>query len=144
MAKVQPVPWSGCWLWLGALNGPRYGYFGFGGRARLAHRVSYELHKGPIPDGLEIDHLCRVTFCVNPDHLEAVTKSVHALRGDGRWVTKARFAMQTHCRHGHLYDEANTMISGGKRYCRTCAHIHSRRSYYKMKEARRANALLRS
>src|SRR6202030_118623 len=64
-----PEPNSGCWLWLGACNEFGYGKFG----KVKAHRFSYEREKGPIPDGLEIDHLCRNKSCVNPDHLEAVT-----------------------------------------------------------------------
>ncbi len=75
---------NGCWIWTGRLD--RYGY----GRMRAdkdnttAHRVSYEIHKGPIPEGLQIDHLCCVRKCVNPDHLEAVTASVNGLRAQAR------------------------------------------------------------
>lgn len=68
----QPEPNTGCWLWLRASRPEGYGRFQVG-RETAAHRVSYVLHRGPIPEGLEIDHLCRTTACVNPDHLEAVT-----------------------------------------------------------------------
>lgn len=75
MALVSPEPNSGCWLWAGCV-GPEngYGYFN-DGQAALAHRVSYELRIGPIPDDLHVDHLCRVRCCVNPAHLEAVTQA---------------------------------------------------------------------
>lgn len=70
-SQYAPEPNSGCWLWLGSLSSG-YGKFTVG-KERQAHRVSYVLHVGPIPEGLEIDHLCRTRQCVNPDHLEAVT-----------------------------------------------------------------------
>jgi hypothetical protein len=72
---------NGCWLWTGSLNNKGYAQLGVAGRVRSAHRVAYELFKGAIPDGLQIDHLCRVRQCVNPDHLEAVTQSVNIRRG---------------------------------------------------------------
>ena len=91
MDKVSPEPNSGCWLWTGyTLKG--YGRFGAGGRSAgvvYAHRFSYEMHKGIIPVGLEIDHTCNVKSCVNPDHLEAVTHQENIQRmvdrGGGRW-----------------------------------------------------------
>src|SRR6185437_4997717 len=67
-----PEPNTGCWLWFGADNG-HYGQLKSNRKTWLAHRVSYELHVGPIPPGMEIDHQCRLKLCVNPDHLRAVT-----------------------------------------------------------------------
>lgn len=138
MAKVQPVPWSGCWLWTGYIDQLDYGQFAFGGKVKKAHRVSYELHRGPIPLGLEIDHLCRVRCCVNPDHLEAVTRSENIRRGTGpdllRVSRRARAATVTHCPQGHPYDEANTKwISQYKRACRACQSAYQRRHYLKHK-----------
>jgi hypothetical protein len=76
-----PVTESGCWLWVGALTSQGYGQMrGMNHRVTRAHRVAYELFKGPIPEGLYIDHLCRVRCCVNPDHLEAVTQFVNMAR----------------------------------------------------------------
>ena len=76
-ARVHYEPNSGCWLWAGADNGEGYGKF----RGKYAHRLSYERHKGPIPDGLHLDHLCRMPCCINPDHLEPVTNAENARRG---------------------------------------------------------------
>jgi len=81
MNHVSPEPNSGCWLWTGIVNNAEYGGFQYEDRIRLAHRVSYFLFKGEIPPSREIDHLCGVKSCVNPDHLEAVSHSVNVRRG---------------------------------------------------------------
>ena len=70
-AKVQKT--ESCWLWIGAKKATGYGNLHWGGQTRLAHRVSYEIAVGPIPDGMTIDHLCGNTSCVNPAHMEVVT-----------------------------------------------------------------------
>lgn len=89
-----------------------------------AHRYAYEHFIGPIPEGLQVDHLCRVRNCVNPDHLEAVTCRENVLRGDGVAAANAR---ATHCPQGHAYDEANTYTwTNGGRHCRACARIKTR------------------
>jgi hypothetical protein len=137
MAKVQPVPWSGCWLWLAATNGDGYGVVWFGGKLEQAHRVSYWLHRGQIPDGLELDHLCRVTFCINPDHLEPITHRENILRGNTR-----PYSPVTHCPRGHPYDEVNTyrfFVGNGRelaRNCRICGREAARRWRQRQKEAR--------
>ena len=79
-ALSTPEPNTGCWLWLGALNDRGYGRVKQVSRFRRAHIVSWELQRGPVPDGLCIDHLCRVKSCVNPDHMEPVTKRENTLR----------------------------------------------------------------
>lgn len=107
-----------CWLWSGALMTGGYGGFWLDGAMRLAHRLSYEWSVGPIPPGLEIDHLCRVRHCVNPAHLEAVTPAVNVRREPRNQVT--------HCPYGHPYDETNTFISDGCRGCRTCRAARKR------------------
>jgi hypothetical protein len=76
-----------CWIWCLCTDGGGYGQTKVGGRAQLAHRVYYERHVGPIPDGLELDHLCRVRNCVNPDHLEPVTSAVNTQRGNSAKLT---------------------------------------------------------
>lgn len=79
---------STCWLWTAATQQKGYGIFGVGtGRTTPAHRYSYELHVGPIPEGMQIDHLCRVRSCVNPAHLEVVTPLQNVRRG---WVARRR------------------------------------------------------
>lgn len=89
------------------------------GKVRLTHRVAYEAYVGPIPEGMVIDHLCRVRACCNPDHLEPVTNRENLLRGD---TLPAAEAAATHCISGHPFTPANTRTtSKGKRHCRPCA-----------------------
>jgi len=101
---------DGCWGWTGGIHHTGYGMFSWGGRWELAHRVSYRLHTGQMPP--EIDHLCRNKACVNPGHLEAVTHSENLRRHYALTVTA--------CPHGHVYDEANTVVWRGVRKCREC------------------------
>jgi hypothetical protein len=121
--KVQKT--ESCWLWVGARTKGGYGLFRHQGVAQYAHRLSYSAEKGPIPQGLHIDHLCRVRNCVNPVHLEAVTKKENDLRGLGQGGLNAR---KTHCPRGHEYDESNTYLYRGNRQCLIC-----RRSWKKRK-----------
>lgn len=82
MAWAMPVPFSGCWVWMGSMfsrNG--YGRVWWDGRRRQAHRVLWEMANGPVPRGMVLDHRCRVRCCVNPAHLEPVTVRVNTLRG---------------------------------------------------------------
>lgn len=117
-----PEPNSGCWIWMGAATRQGYGRLSAQGIPTPAHRVSYELHKGKIPQGLHIDHLCRNTSCVNPDHLEAVTNKENGRRGIVAEVHRARQAAKTHCKHGHPLSGDNLYIapSSGQRVCRAC------------------------
>jgi hypothetical protein len=125
MAKVSPEPNSGCWLWTGSIISTGYGNLNSGGgQTMLAHRLSYQVFVGSIPAGKELDHLCRVRCCVNPAHLEPVTRAVNVRRGQCAEVTRARNAAQTHCKHGHEYAPANTYWRQLGEYrvrgCRTC------------------------
>lgn len=116
-AKVEKT--EACWLWTAVLNSAGYGRFYSQGRMALAHRISYLAHRGSIPPGLQLDHLCRVRSCVNPDHLEPVTQRENILRGTS---PVALAAAATHCPSGHPYDEANTLHSAsGCRRCRACS-----------------------
>lgn len=103
-----------CWMWGGLMRRDGYGRAWTGVGSRRAHRVAYELTVGPIPRGLELDHLCRNPGCVNPAHLEAVTHEENVRRGI-RWNLS-----KTHCPSGHPYDEKNTRWYQGRRYCRAC------------------------
>lgn len=98
---------------------PTLGYVRYtrNGKTEYGHRLMYELFIGPIPEGLQIDHLCSNRACINPEHLEAVPPHVNKMRGRaGEWQ-KAK----THCPHGHEYTEENTWRSHrGHRYCRAC------------------------
>lgn len=80
-AKVEPAP-DGCWNFIGAANPDGYGRIQVGVKLDYAHRVAYEAFAGPIPDGFDIDHLCRNHRCCNPAHLEAVTRRENLLRGE--------------------------------------------------------------
>lgn len=123
----MPIPFSGCQVWLGYIQSKGYGVVGVGRRTALAHRISWELASGPIPEGLMLDHLCRVRCCINPAHLEPVTGSINVLRGNGPAVTKARNQSIVNCPQGHLYSVENTYIDKtGARNCRMCHRILER------------------
>lgn len=111
-----------CWLWTGSGNGHGYGQIGQGDRKFYVHRLAYEWLVGPIAEGMQVDHLCMVRRCVNPDHMEIVTPKVNANRGYGQCVTAALQLAKTHCKHGHEYTPENTRIDKkrGIRLCRTC------------------------
>lgn len=115
--RVSMVPFVGCWLWLLKLHENGYGQLKVGGIGRPAHVVSFECFRGPIPEGLELDHLCRVRCCVNPWHLEPVTHLENMRRGIKR--------TRTHCPHGHEYSSENTYFHDGRRRCRLCRIISS-------------------
>lgn len=119
--KPQPCPAKGligdCWVWTGfcyqGYGRLRYGNF----KTRKAHRIIYELLKGPIPNGLEPDHLCKVRSCVNPDHIEPVTRIENLNRSATLGVVNRA---KTHCPRGHEYTPQNTYSRFGRRYCKTC------------------------
>lgn len=130
MAKVVAIP-GGCWEWSAFRGIDGYARFSIGGRNgswALAHRVSWWIHRGEIPDGLVLDHLCRVRHCVNPDHLEPVTSQENSRRGIAGEVNAARLRSVTHCPQGHAYDELNTGFRrDGRRTCRACTRERTRR-----------------
>jgi hypothetical protein len=134
--KYIPVPESGCWLWTASGTQTGYGQMRIRGKSYLASRISYEMHIGPIPHGLTIDHLCRVRCCVNPAHLEAVTFKVNVLRGN---AVSAIAARKTHCVHGHPFDERTYVGRNGARVCRPCL-LRRTAAYYRRKKNENASA----
>ena len=141
--KYIAEPNTGCWLWIANLTPNGYAQIrrdspigGGRGKKLYAHRVSYEMFVGPIPEGLHLDHKCRVRSCVNPDHLEAVTHQENVRRGE--------MAQGTHCKHGHLFDEANTYWRPrGGRTCKTC-NRRVGRAYDKIRHSRRSANVIQS
>ncbi len=120
LAKVRVNPDTGCWEWTSWRDRYGYGCISIGGkRNQKAHRVAYQLYKGQLTDGLQIDHLCRNRGCVNPDHLEEVTPRENTLRSQSVAGINAR---KTHCVNGHAFISANiyTESTGRKRVCRAC------------------------
>lgn len=149
-AKVNKEAPNGCWEWMAGLYPNGYGQFWAGKQVR-AHRWSYEQARGEIPEGLQIDHLCRNKICVNPDHLEAVSQLENIRRGvpfrkpeNYRFAPGARnpsarrtpFGVPTksHCVHGHEYNPENTAVNrDGTVYCRTCVNKRHRERYHRQK-----------
>lgn len=118
---ARTVPDGDCLVWTGAVQSRGYGSVGINGRTALAHRVSYELNVGPIPDGMQIDHVkargCRHRHCINPEHLEPVTPREN--------VNRTGHGMQTHCVRNHPLSGRNLVLKqrrGGRveRNCRSC------------------------
>lgn len=122
-----------CWEWTAHKSKLGYGVMRYGPRAlgvREAHIIAYEIFTGPVPEGKELDHLCRNRGCVNPSHLEPVTHHENMRRG--------HHATKTHCKNGHEFDEKNTLIGkNGRRHCRKCAD--ARRKKHKEKLCRQSS-----
>lgn len=132
--KYQVNNETGCWDWTASKS-----HFGYGrirltenGRSvvRYAHRVMYELIKGHVAAGLDLDHLCRNPSCINPAHLEPVTRQVNVIRGINPQLSRDRKLSRTTCQHGHPYTPENTYIHPdlGFRKCRTCGREQHRES----------------
>jgi hypothetical protein len=133
---------TGCWLWIASKRPDGYGQINSGRSERTilyAHRVAYELYREPIPDELELDHLCRARNCVNPEHLESVTGSVNIQRG----LTPIRHAQVKSCPKGHEYTDENMYIysqksSSGRlvhnRICKECKGNRDKLRYLKQKQ----------
>jgi hypothetical protein len=107
---------EGCWIWLAGRFSEGYGAFFFEGQNVGAHRMAYELLVGPIPEGMQLDHLCRSRACVNPQHLEIVTQLENIKRG----VRQNAQRNKTHCTQGHLLIGDNVLKTAGRRTCRPC------------------------
>jgi hypothetical protein len=136
-------PWdedaNGCWLWNRSMSPQGYGAITVNRVTIPAHRWVYELIVGPIPEGLHIDHLCRVTACVNPAHLEPVTAAENIRRGLRPTTNGDHQRAKTHCPRGHPYAGDNLYVSpDGKRSCRICMYASKQRHRQRARERRAA------
>lgn len=129
--KIEMIPISGCWIWMGACDKDGYGFLSNDSRMMRAHRFFYESKVKSIPPGLTIDHTCRVRCCVNPSHLEPVTIKVNTLRGTSAGAINAA---KTHCIHGHELSGANLYIRKDGRGCRACNALSARKYKERIKE----------
>jgi len=133
LAHVQNTG-EGCWEWDHSRLNNGYGKFGAGKKQYLAHRYAWELFRGPIPEDMQIDHLCRNRGCVNPDHMRVVTLKENVLAGIGITALNAK---KTHCPQGHPYDAENTYRGvKGERKCRECNKIYLRQRDARKREER--------
>lgn len=126
LSKIKIDTKTLCWNWIGYISKNGYGKIAYNQSTYTgfeAHRLSYILFKGKLNSTLQLDHLCRNRSCVNPDHLEEVTKKENIMRGIGIGV---RNKAKTHCPQGHEYTPENTRISpaNGGRCCNKCQRLH--------------------
>ena len=121
---------NSCWNWIGSIQNDGYSAFWLHGKSISAHRLSYELFIGKIPNDMVIDHLCRNRKCVNPKHLECVTQRINLLRGN---TIQSENAMKTECKNGHPLSDNNldkSQLRHGHRVCKICLNEYRRLKRY--------------
>ena len=141
-AKYIPEPNTGCWLWTGAISANGRSSFSTG-KSWTGHRWAYRFYRGEIPEGKELDHLCRTPSCVNPFHLEAVTRAINVKRGwDARPDDSRRKTLV--CHRGHLLAGDNVRIwidpksAGRRQICKHCDRDRARQ-YWRKKYGEKGN-----
>jgi hypothetical protein len=137
-SRIERIPFSGCWLWMGATVQKGYGQLQIGGKFKRAHRVVFEMLRGQIPEGLNLLHHCDVPCCVNPDHLYPGTQKQNTADAIARGRFRAGWhnAAKTHCSRGHEFTKANTgHHATGHRFCRACHSLTVRRYQQRTKGA---------
>ena len=156
MRKTKPIEsrfWEkvnkteSCWVWVGSITGSGYGFLHYGTKTERkpyrAHRLSWELHYGVIPDGLWVLHKCDNRKCVNPDHLFIGDRSdnMRDCAEKGRVCTIGKSQL-THCKRGHEFTEENTIVNKyGHRRCKTCTVIANANYYKQVTKAIRARSV---
>ena len=139
LVKIDFGADGGCWVWTACRNRKGYGMVRFAGKVRSAHRAVYTQLAGPIPEGMQLDHLCRVRACVNPAHLEVVTAQENTARGMG---TSAHSVRTGFCERGHNLSDPENLIAAeatrGQRSCRPCAQARARRQASAIRAAHHA------
>lgn len=119
--KIVRIPESGCWIWIGSLTGYGYGETWWNNTKHFVHVLMHKLFVGEVPKGFEVDHLCKVRCCCNPEHLEAVTHAENVKRSSSWHHVVNYHKAQTHCQRGHAWTEENTYVEpNGKRRCLEC------------------------
>ncbi len=136
-SKVRKT--NSCWLWLGATDG-RYGQIWVNGRNERAHRISWEMLNGVIPEGLDACHTCDNPRCVNPSHIFLGTAHDNAVDAESKGrLNHKGYALRTHCKHGHAYTKENTYVypSGKHRQCLICRRAFKEK-YKRMRKLQKA------
>jgi len=131
--KYQKVLKNGCWNWTGFINARGYGWTSYQHVSYLAHRLSYMVFIGPVPNrasGLQLDHLCRNKKCFNPRHLEIVTPRVNTLRAPDAPATLN--LAKSICVRGHELTPKNLQIKNGHRICLECRKIYNKDTYARL------------
>jgi HNH endonuclease len=146
VALTDEIAWQEypCRLWAGPTTkrtGKGYGMMRLipSGKKYLVHRLVWEAFNGPVPEGLELDHLCRNSLCWWPDHLEPVTHAENIRRGDAPAVARAYWKNKTHCPSGHPYSGDNLYVTPqGERKCRVCSYKHASAAHRRARERRKS------